>query len=57
MFQKNIYDGLVGQSFLRNFAVTFDPDVDFTPETLKTVGSLSGVIRSRVTRSARERAD
>jgi len=39
------------------FAVTFDPDVDFTPETLKTVGSLTGVIRSRVTRSARERAD
>ena len=24
MFQKIIYDGLVGHSFLRNFAVTFD---------------------------------
>ena len=24
MFQKIIYDGLVGQAFLRNFAVTFD---------------------------------
>ena len=32
------------------FGVTFGPDTDFTPETLRTVGSLAEVIRSRVTR-------
>ena len=34
----------------REFGVTFDPDVDFTPDTLRTLGGLRRVVHDLVTR-------